>query len=100
LIVLIAAAVAVLAVVLFGAKKGRDKRQAGKRMEAQEIRQGAEIESAKARQARGEAEEAMARAERQERFARERHADADDVDPDADSRSRKERQEFLEHGRG
>lgn len=37
LIILIVAAVAVLAVLLLGAKKGRDKRQAGKRMEAQKL---------------------------------------------------------------
>jgi hypothetical protein len=64
LLIIIVAAVVVLAVLLFGAKKGRDKRRAGKRMEAQELRQGADVESAKAQRARAEAEEAAARAER------------------------------------
>jgi hypothetical protein len=41
LIILIVAALVVLAFVLFGAEKGRDKRQAGKRTEARELRQGA-----------------------------------------------------------
>jgi F0F1-type ATP synthase membrane subunit b/b' len=98
IIAIVVAALILLAVLWFVARKGRERRYETRRTEAREIRREAEVGSAEADKTRAEAEaqaaeakrqDALAReraasAEEQRREARERHIEAAKKDPDAD----------------
>ena len=91
-------ALILLALLWMLARRGRQRKLEGRRVEARQIRREAEVSGAQAdrtraeadeRAARARAEEASARehaarAEERQREAQERHIEADRVDPDVD----------------
>ena len=79
IIAIIAAALILLAVLWFAARKGRERRYETRKTEAHEIRREAEVGRAQADRTRAEAEAQAAEAKRQDALARERAASADSI---------------------
>jgi hypothetical protein len=114
IIAIVVGALVLIAAIVLASRMARERRLEGKRDQAREVRQEAQIRGAKADRQHAEAEERAARARKEQaiaeeqaakadehrRFARDRHVEADKIDPDADDEARRgERGREEEHAR-
>ncbi len=83
-IVIAIGAVIVLAAILFGVIRGRERRVVQKREKAQELRQEAEAHTRKAEERESVAEEHTQQAREERKQAAEVATQADKLDPDRD----------------
>jgi len=98
LVILIVLAIVVIAALVMGSRKARERQHEARRVEADEHREEAQIRDSRARAQEAEAEERAAKAKREaahadeqstlarqeRRAAEDRHRQADQIDPDVD----------------
>jgi Flp pilus assembly protein TadB len=87
IIVIVVAAIVVLALALWAATRGRERRLESRRVEAGEQREQAELAAQQAEERELAAREELDRAERERAVARGHSARADELDPDVDVES-------------
>lgn len=85
IVVIVIAAVFVVALALWAASRGRERRLEHRRVEAGEHRERAEQRARQAEERELAAREELDRAERERAVARAHSSRADDVDPDVDT---------------